>query len=170
MNGMKTLICAALILAFACVCVCEDGAPVSVYSALQIEQCANGAQGMMTLLAMCPSVADFDGAPDSQLGSEAVDAYRTLYPHSGKNASQIYDAIFTSGAYTDTGVESTYLNRAHVSIESVLAVGRGIIKVSIRADIDYGDGFEFGFYADVYLEPDDEAPFGARVTRLFFPG
>ncbi|MBR4235629.1 MAG: hypothetical protein IKR85_06165 [Clostridia bacterium] len=166
---MKRLLCVLIALAFVCAVAADEGA-YAEDDASGIEQTAYAAREMMTLLAMCPSITDFDGAPDAQIGREAVAAFRLLHPDSGKSSEQIYAGIFASGAYAaqGSGVYETY--RAYITIDSVLTVGNGQIKASIRADVDYGDGYEFGFYADVYLQPDAQAPWGARVCRLFFPG
>ena len=166
---MKRLLCVLLALAFVCAFAAGEDIPTGA-DASGIEQTAYAAREIMTLLAMCPSLTGFTGAPDTQVGREAVAAYRLLHPDSGKSGEQIYAGIFAASAYAAQGSDITELYRANITVESVLPVGDGQIKASIRADVDYGDGYEFGFYADVYLQPDAQAPWGARVCRMFFPG
>lgn len=124
---------------------------------------------LLRILAMCPDLRSFDAQPDALTAREAVLAYRILYPEDGSEDSDVYALLFSDGVFPeeDPGAEEPL--PAEVIAEAALDNLDGRAKVSIRADIDYGSGPEFGFFADVYLTPDPGSPFGARISGFFLP-
>jgi len=158
---MKRLITILLMLFAVTACAME--APVPDEQAI-----AERAIPLFEILVSCPSVSSFEEAPEADFANEAVKAYlKTASPSEITDEAAAYAMLFASGAFEKAEAQEAY--PARVQLESALDSGSGTVKASVRAEIDYGYGFEFAFYTDIYLLPDEEAPFGARVARVFFP-
>ena len=44
-----------------------------------------------------------------------------------------------------------------------------MVIACVKTELDYGDGFEFAWYAEFTLAPDAAAEYGARVRRALIP-
>lgn len=166
---MKKLMIPFLLLLGLTVCRSESVLP-------DAEALAAQAIPLMEIWCGCPDAYSFTEFPEPQAVCEAVLAYRTRFPESPMTDAEICACLFcvacgeTPAEFpaeipADTPVPLPCL----VTPEAVLILTDGKIKVSVRADIDCGSGFELGFYADLYLLADPEAPFGARLYGMFLP-
>ena len=79
--------------------------------------------------------------------------------------------IVFEGEYVFSEEAEEYLPALPVQIEIENAVesGIGTVIVSLRVQKDYSFGMEFWGYVDIHILPDETAPFGAYVTRVFIP-
>lgn len=119
----------------------------------------------IAVLVKCPSLSSFTGIAEPVTAYEAVKAYRAEHTDTGLSDSEIYKAIFHSGEYPEAFIcEETELLDAVYSIESSLTLADGMLLVSIRTEVNFGEGYEFWYNADVYLDGETQ-----RIVRVFFP-
>lgn len=162
--------------------LCEQGAPAPIENA---EEIAQGALPLIEILASCPAFYSFEELPEEEFALEAIDAYR-LYraekaeaetdgteeePEAEKGSSEIYALLFDVGENPlpeDFGEAQEAPLPCRAEICGAVSSG-GCVRVDFTCEIDYGDGFEFGFNATVYLTVCPESKFGARVCRIFLP-
>lgn len=167
-KAMKKLLIPFLLLLGLAVCRSESVTPGP-------EALAAQAIPLMEIWCGCPDAYSFTGSPEPQAVCEAVLAYRARFPESPMTDAEICACLFCFSDGTpaefpaDFPADTPLPLPCRVTPEAVLTLTDGQIKVSVRAEIDYGIGFELGFYADLYLLTDPEAPFGARLTGMFLP-
>ncbi len=116
---------------------------------------------------------NFDGAPDAAMGREAVYRLRERYAALSEAISdeEAYRMIFAGGEYVPAEETETYLAPlpVKIQIESAVDSGIGTMIVTIRVEKDFGFGMELWGYADIHILPEETAPYGAYVTRVFIP-
>ena len=114
----------------------------------------------------------FEEAPPVELASHAVARYREMFATASEAMTdeEIYALLFVSGEYEPLEEAEAYgYDTVRVTVESAVESGIGTLIVSVRSERDYGCGFEFDMYADFHILPDADAPFGARIARVFIP-
>ena len=116
---------------------------------------------------------NFDGVPDAALAAEAVYRLNERLATAGEPIApeEAYRMLFNEGEYEPACETEEYLPAPPVQIEVENAVesGVGTIIVSLRVQKDFGFGMELWGYVDIHILPDENAPFGAYVTRVFIP-
>lgn len=125
------------------------------------------------ILLSAPSFTSFKEAPEAELSFEAIEIFRKFLvtPGEALTDEEIYKMLFSVGEFMpfDGEEEAFEILPVRVTIESAVESGVGTIIVSVRSEKDYGFGFEFDMYADFHIVPDENAPFGARIARVFIP-
>lgn len=125
------------------------------------------------ILLSCDTFYNFDGVPDEAFAREAVYRLneRTATEGEPTPPEEAYKMLFSEGEYVFPEEPEEYLPALPVQIEIENAVesGIGTVIVSLRVQKDYGFGMEFWGYVDIHILPDETAPFGAYVTRVFIP-
>jgi len=114
----------------------------------------------------------FEEAPGALLALQVIGMYREYAATAGEALTdeEIYGMLFSGGVYEEAQEEAeNWTDPVRVTIESAIESGIGTIIVSVKSEKDYGYGFEFDMYADFHILPDENAPFGARIARVFIP-
>lgn len=131
------------------------------------------AMPLYEILLSCDMFYNFDGIPDEAFAREAVYRLNERTATAGEPAApeDAYKMLFFEGEYVFSEEAEEYLPALPVQIEIENAVesGIGTVIVSLRVQKDYGFGMEFWGYVDIHILPDETAPFGAYVTRVFIP-
>ena len=126
----------------------------------------------MEMLLSSDSFMSFETSPNPALAQDVIGQYRLLSATAGEALTdeEIYALLFTDGECPEfpEDAQSTLLP-VRAQIENALDSGIGTVIVSVRSEKDYGFGFEFDLYADFHILPDENAPFGARIVRVFIP-
>lgn len=127
-------------------------------------------------LCSLPGITSFEEVPDAALAREAVSLYPAYFLGSEMEAETIYAALFAGAQPEDEKIEWGYpesevplLIPTLVEIEDALTLPDGIQRISAIAKQDFGYGYEFAFLVDLYFTPDESAPHGYRVSKIFFP-
>ncbi len=161
MKKILALIC-AFILVFAFCAYAQEEAPVY-----------EKAMPLYEILLSCDTFYNFDGIPDEAFAREAVYRMNERSATAGEPTApeEAYKMLFSEGEYIYASEPEAYLPALPVQIEIENAVesGVGTIIVSLRVQKDYGFGMELWGYVDIHILPDETAPFGALVTRVFIP-
>lgn len=152
-----------------CLGACAEQAPIPS----DWEICEN-AKPLFEIVFSCPSASSFEESPDAFFADEVIRAYLSRATQGeAASAEQVYHFIFQNGEYMPFPENEQPIPikpfPARATIESAIDSGAGAIIASLRIENDYGFGMEFSYYVDVHIVPDQEAPFGARITRIFFP-
>ena len=154
----------ALVLAWTAPAALAQSSPVDP------DKLAYEALDILSALLMCPSLASFEKTPEPELAMEAILAYRIVSGQEELSNSEIYRALFAAGEYDPSFEDSDPdLLPVEIEIDSAIDSGNGTVKVSLTAYADTGDGYGFYCLADIYLQPDSEAPSGSRISRVFLP-
>ena len=139
------------------------------------EEITQSAIPLYEILFSCPSVTSFEEAPDAYLADEAVQVFLAREDIADEikalSPDQVYSLLFSGGVYQLPMPEMIPVKAfpARTEIESAIESGVGTIIVSLCVENDYGFGMEFSYYVDVHIIPDQTAPYGAKITRVFFP-
>lgn len=116
---------------------------------------------------------NFENIPDETLAREVVYRLRQLLatPAEALTDEDIYRMVFKEGAYVPAPEEISYLDPLpmEIAIENAVESGNEKIIVSLRVEKDFGFGMELWGYVDIHILPDENAPYGAYVTRVFIP-
>lgn len=166
---MKKLLAALFALLMFIPCAAESALPVQ-------EPCALDEEALIPLfeiLVSCETFYNFENEPDPAFAEEAVYRYgvRTATQGEAPENAAVYAMLFAFGEYTPPEAAESYSEPlpVRVIIENTLESGTGSVIVSVKVEMDYGFGFEHAYYCDIHVLPDAQAPFGARVVRVFIP-
>ena len=126
---------------------------------------------LLALLAGCESFYSFDGAPAPELAGEAVCAYLAAHADAPAPATdEILRALFACEWEALPAIpDAPALLPALVTLEDAYEGASGTVIACVKTELDYGDGFEFAWYAEFTLAPDASAEYGARVQRALIP-
>lgn len=131
------------------------------------------AMPLYEILLSCDMFYNFDGIPDEAFAREAVYRLNERMATASEPVApeDAYKMLFSEGEYVFFEEAEEYLPALPVEIEIENAVesGSGTVIVSLRVQKDYGFGMELWGYVDIHILPDETAPFGAYVTRVFIP-
>ena len=115
------------------------------------------------IIVRCPSLCSFKDVPSPTLAGEAICVYRKLYPGTVLSDAEIYSLIFEYGEFFGENFESEALDAVY-TVESTIVQTDGTLKLSLRTEIDWGDGYDFGNNFDLYINSST-----GRITRVFLP-
>lgn len=154
-----------------CALLLLTGASLAETTAVPVDAhaVAERALPLMALLAGCESFYSFDGAPTPELAGEAVCAYLSAHEEAPA-ADEILRALFACEWETLPAIpDAPTILPALVTLEDAYEGASGTVIACVKAELDYGDGFEFAWYAEFTLAPDAAAEYGARVQRALIP-
>ncbi len=144
---------------------CAEAALVPV----DVQAVSERALPLLELLAGCESFYSFDAVPAPELAGEAVCAYRSTHADAPET-DEILRALFACEWETLPEIpDAPVLLPARVTLEDAYEGATGTVIACVKAELDYGDGFEFAWYAEFTLVPDEAAEYGARVERALIP-
>ena len=126
---------------------------------------------LLALLAGCESFYSFDGVPAPELAGEAVCAYLAAHADvPAPAADEILRKLFACEWDALPVIpDAPALLPALVTLEDAYEGASGMVIACVKTELDYGDGFEFAWYAEFTLAPDAAAEYGARVQRALIP-
>lgn len=161
-RALALLLCALLLMSGAA----QAEAPAAPVDAQAV---AERALPLLALLAGCESFYSFDGTPTPELAGESVRAYLSSHADAPA-ADEILRALFTCewDALPPIPDAPAHLP-ARITLEDAYEGASGTVIACVKAELDYGDGFEFAWYAEFTLAPDEAAEYGARVQRALIP-
>ena len=163
---MKRLVSCILILALALLNVCMGE-----------ESEYEGVAPLFEMIMSAPAFQSFKEAPEYDLAAQTVSLFRRVFatPSEALSDEEIYALVFACGVMPDAAKADEDLTEppeflpVRVSIENAVDSGIGTVIISVKSEKDYGYGFEFDMYADFHILSDENAPFGARIARVFIP-
>lgn len=163
MKRRLALLLCALLLTGGAVCAETAAAPVDAQAV------SERALPLLELLAGCESFYSFDDVPAPELAGEAVCAYRCAHAEA-LETEEILRALFACEWETLPEIpDAPTLRPARVTLEDAYEGASGTVIACVKAELDYGDGLEFAWYAEFTLVPDETAEYGARVQRALIP-
>ena len=126
---------------------------------------------LLALIAGCESFYSFDGVPAPELAGEAVCAYLAAHADvPAPAADEILRKLFAcEWDALPVSPDAPALLPALVTLEDAYEGASGTVIACVKTELDYGDGFEFAWYAEFTLAPDAAAEYGARVQRALIP-
>lgn len=124
---------------------------------------------LLELLAGCESFYSFDAAPAPELAGEAVCAYRCAHADAPETEEILRTLFVCEWEEIPAIPDEPVLLPARVTLEDAYEGASGMVIACVKAELDYGDGLEFAWYAEFTLVPDETTEYGARVQRALIP-
>ena len=122
------------------------------------------------LLSRCPDLTSFEGAPKGALAAEFLASFRAAHPEDPRADGEILTDFFVpaEGAeeeadQTEAAVDAFELLDSVSFCEDPVETGLGLVKYTLRVETDFGNGYEFSFFAEVFTDPATE-----RIVKVFF--